>query len=1006
MSASPGRTFVCPLLIGRAAQINVIETHLRRALDGDPSTVLISGEAGVGKSRLVAESVEDAKDLGFTVVQGNCFEQDNTLPYSAILELLRSAFSSRPDDLIRLAGPLAGEVARIVPELLPGAAPAPATDPDQDRRRVFYALAQIFQSLASTEPLLIVIEDLHWSDETTRQFITYFVRQVTKTKDCRLLVFLTYRSEEVDPGLDHFLAGIERERLATEVALSPLTMAEVGVMVTAILGLQGRVQRDFLEALHERTEGNPLFVEEVLKSSAPAQPPSVEAGEPGHMPRTAAVIPRTVKDAVQQRASQLSAGARQLLNLAGVAGQRFDLGLLQSLTGETATGIADQIRELLAAQLVVEESADQFRFRHALTREAVYSSLLALERRELHRRIAERIEERAGESRQAIERHLSDLAVHFSRAEVSAKALLYGRLAGERAQALFTPSAAVQHLTQAVEAAGRLDAAPDPSLFRLRAASYEILGDFENALADHHTALQIARDLKDRPEEWEILLGLGMLWSARDYSSTRKYYEAALDLARSLGDQRLIARSLNRIGNYYINIEQPSKGIAHHEEALQIFESIDDAEGVAETVDLLGVGWLIGGDLRKSRAYYERAAQLFEEQDNRQGLVSCLTVLAVTSSVYHTETLPPATTYGAAAAQLARAHRIAVEIGHRSGECFALWNMGATLGPQGEYDLALQRTQEAIVIAEEIEHRQWLSAALFVLGAIQLDMLDFENARTSLEQALDLAKQSGSMLWTRNAAGYLSRCYLRLKEPNLASQTLDEALPSGSPAQTLGERTVQAARAELWLAEARATDALALLDTLEATQAVAPGEIVPALAKLRADALALTGDLDEAERLYVSAAAGAQDEGSLGHVWRIQAARCAMLEKSGDRDTARLARAEAVSAIDPIADRIEDETRRESFRNAALSYLPAVRSPSSRQLEKVASGGLTSREREIAALVAAGKSNAAIASDLVLSSRTVETHVTNILAKLGFASRSQIAAWAAERGLSHTSAQD
>jgi predicted ATPase/DNA-binding CsgD family transcriptional regulator len=870
-------------------------------------------------------------------------------------------------------------------------------DPDQERRRIFHALAQVLLLLAAKQPLLVILEDLHWSDETTLQFLTYFCRQLSSIHDRALLLLMTYRSEEVSTVLEHSLTELERQRLTKEIGLNPLTMAEVDVMVRAILGLSRGLRRDYLETLHQRAEGNPLFIEELLKSSVSAATELGDGNEPDQRPWQATTIPRTISEAVSHRTIHLSKGARRLLEFAAVAGQRFDLALLQQLTNETLSALLDQMRELLSAHLVIEESADHFRFRHALTREAVYLNLLGMERRELHRRIANAMEQAAGDA--VPDASVADLAFHFYNAQSWEKALLYCQRAGERALSLFTPSAAVRHLTQAIEASRQLGGAASAKLFRLRAAAYEVLGEFETALADHEGALAIARRNGEQLEEWEILLGLGMLWSARDYEVTRQHYGAALDLARALGDQRLIARSLNRVGNYHVNIEEPVEAISRHEEALQIFEALNDTEGIGETVDLLGMTWLLGGDLGKSRAYYQKAARIFEERGNRQGYISAKATMSILSGAYHTETLPPAATFEEAMAWLDTTQRMAAQMSWRAAECYALWNRGVCLGPKGEYEEALRYTREAIVLAEETEHRAWLSAALFVQGATQYDLLDFPQSRASLEQALEIARELGSMLWTRTAAGFLARCYVQQGDFELASKLIDGVLAADAPARTIGERGVQVARAQLQIAQGKPVEALAVLDRLHA--AIEPAEFkdVPVLARLRAEALMKTGDYAASEHLYLEAAARAREQRAFSQLWLMYSGLSALYDRMREYGKSRQAQEEFLRVIDYLTARITDPAAREGFRLAALARLPSPRSRSPRQAAKDAFDGLTEREREIASLVADGKSNAIIGQSLVISERTVETHVANILAKLGFTSRSQIAAWAAERGL-------
>jgi non-specific serine/threonine protein kinase len=346
---------------------------------------------------------------------------------------------------------------------------------------------------------------------------------------------------------------------------------------------------------------------------------------------------------------------------------------------------------------------------------------------------------------------------------------------------------------------------------------------------------------------------------------------------------------------------------------------------------------------------------------------------------------------------------MAADIGWRAAECYTLWNRGACLGPQGEYERALQVTREAIALAEETEHREWLSAALFILGAIHYDLLDVAESQTSLERALAIAMESGSMLWTRTAAGFLARCYVQQGELTLASETLDNALPPEAPAQTLGERVVHTARVALAIAQGQLDEALRILDRLEPDANAVQGAVIPRLALLRAKALTLCGDYAAAEGLYVEAASQVRKQGAHGSLWLIEAELSTLYVKLGEKEKARHAHLRATQAIDYLGERIPEGRTRDSFRAAALERLPLLRAPSPRQAAKEAFGGLTERESQVAGLIATGKSNAAIAEALVISERTVETHVTNILAKLDFSARSQIAAWAVERGVSRPS---
>lgn len=961
--------------------------------------MIIAGEAGIGKSRLVAEATAIASKQGFQVLRGACLEHDRSLPYAAILDLLRTFHSERsPQEMAECLGTTGSEIVKLVPELgslLPDLKPSPPLDPEQERRRHFHALAQFFGQLAAKQPVLAVFEDLHWSDETTLELLLHLGRRI---QSHQIVLLMTYRNDELHPGLTHFLAEMDRQRLAAELVLGRLTQAEVAVMLRAVLDLQRPVRREFLEAVYQVTEGNPFFVEEVLKSLVAAGHVNGEAQpEWDRQPVDQLAIPRTIQDAVRRRAAQLSREAQQLLVLAAVAGQRFDFTLLEELTQTSGAELVQQLKEMAAAQLIVEESQERFSFRHALTRQAIHSQLLARERQELHRDIAETMERLYSDSHEA---HLEDLAYHSFEAGVWEKALDYCRRAGDKAQALFTPWAAVQHLSRALEAANRLDVSPPSKLWRARGLAYETLGEFEHALADQGRALAAARRAGDGEEEWQCLLGLGMLWASRDYAKAGEHYQKALHLAQALGDETLLAHSLNRVGNWRLNTEQPEEALHCHTEALRILEEAGDKASLAGTLDLLGMAWLLASDAVKSKSHYERAIALFEELDDRQGLVSSLTTMAVCGGVYHTNTIVPAVTLPASTSLAERALGLARDIGWRSGESYALWNLGMCLGAQGEYGRALGCAQSGYDMAAEIAHRQWMSAAFLCLGALHLDLFALPEARQHFEQALTLAEQTGSLHWTRTATGFLVSTCIQQKDLALAESLLDTALEVDSPAQTMGQRTIWRTRIELALARGDPLRALQIADMMiESAPNVGAGHVVPLLWKLRGDALALLDRPAEAESALRAAIEAARAQSARPLLWRIHVALGDLYRGQNRRREAEKEHSAARAIIDALGATVTDERLQENFLRRAQAFLPPTRRPTARQAAKQRFSGLTARECDVVALVAQGKSNRAIAEDLVLSERTVESHVTNILAKLGFSARTQIAAWAVEKGL-------
>jgi predicted ATPase len=276
----------------------------------------------------------------------------------------------------------------LFPELrtiFPDATPRAAFDPEEDRRRLFHSLGEAVRALGQVQPLLIVIEDAHWSDDATLDLVLYLARSIVSQP---IALVLTFRSDEVGARLARLLADLDRARCASEVTLRSLELREVAAMLDAIFGPQSVFESSFVERLHSLTEGNPFFVEEVLKALFVDGDLARANGTWRSRPLEHVRVPRTATEAVGRRLAGLSVAAGELASVAAVAGRRFDLDLLGALTNRGEAELLTLVKELVEAQLVVEESADRFAFRHALTREAIRSRLLARERVALHPAIA------------------------------------------------------------------------------------------------------------------------------------------------------------------------------------------------------------------------------------------------------------------------------------------------------------------------------------------------------------------------------------------------------------------------------------------------------------------------------------------------------------------------------------------------------------------------------------------------------------------------------------------
>ena len=988
-------------MVGRASELIAIHQIIENTNSGQGQVVLLSGEAGIGKSRLVKEAKAYATDLNFRVVQGNCFPTDLSCPYAPILDLFRTLLAQSDTTKIQyMLKPFARDLYPLLPDMispitdLSTAQASMALEPEQEKRRIFTALVHCFTSLATELPLMLIIEDLHWCDDTSLEFLHYLARHST---DHPLLLLMTYRSDEIRPALASWLAQLDRERLAHEYLLSSLSRNDVDAMLQAIFDLQRRVPSETLNALYELTEGNPFFIEEILKSLITAGGIFYMDENWEHKPLSELHIPRSVQDAVQQRTDQLSKDARHVLTLAAVAGRRFDFVLLQQLTHHDEQQLLILMKELIAAQLVIEELAEHFAFRHALTRQAVYAELLARERKALHLTIAETIESFYTST---LDAYIADLSYHFYEADAWEKALKYAQNAGDKAQTLFAPHAAIDHYTRALSALYNLAITPPPEMFRKRGQAYEILGEFEHARSDFELSLHIARSNGDQQAIWEAQLNLGMLWTGSDYERSGEYYQQAFELSQAMNEPSTIAHSLNRLGNWNLNLERPLEALEYHQKALTIFEGLRDQHGIAETLDLLGMTSYLGGDLVQGTIYYKQAVVLFEELDDRQGLTSSLATLTLRGPTYQTDTMVSATTSLAdVIPDGERALKIAQDIEQRSAEAYALLFLGFCLGAKGDYTRALELALRGLEIAEEIEHQQWKAAAHCVLGVMYRDLIELPMARQHLEQALSLAKGISSLHWIRTATGHLASTYVMQKELDRAEELIHASIDANTPTQTLGQRLTWCASAELALAKGSPARALEIADQLLASATnFSEDRNIPRLSKLRGEALSALNRPSEAEEVLEHARKAAQQQEALPLLWRMHLAlgKCFQIQRRYEAAEESLLAARDI--IEKLAPNVPGESLRSDFLEHTHSLL-SIMSPSPQRDAKRTYDGLTAREREIAVRIARGQSSREMAEALVISERTVETHIGNILSKLGYNARTQIAVWATEKGL-------
>jgi class 3 adenylate cyclase len=391
---------LCPVLIGREQELSTLEDALLATRRGEGQVVLLAGDAGMGKTRLATELQRRARRLGMNTLWGGCSEAELPLPYLPFLEAIGNYLADTDVEALRAKlGPVRRELAHLFPQLEP-AGVAPDDDSTQGRLRMYEAVLALLHLAAGDNGILLLIEDLHWADSSSRELLDYLTRRL---RNGRVMVLVTYRSDEMHRRhpLLPMVHAWRKSSAASIVELEPLTPDKMAEMVIAIfdLGDEG-IEDDTREFLHSRTEGNPFVLEEMLKAA-------VDRGDifriaSGWTRKALADfrLPESVRDTILLRLDRLSSQQIEVLRAAAVLGTAFSYDALPAVCGRSEPDVRGAIEACVMQQLLVDDPRRHqsgYRFRHALTREAIYGDIITPERMRLHGLAADALNADAGD---------------------------------------------------------------------------------------------------------------------------------------------------------------------------------------------------------------------------------------------------------------------------------------------------------------------------------------------------------------------------------------------------------------------------------------------------------------------------------------------------------------------------------------------------------------------------------------------------------------------------------
>jgi DNA-binding CsgD family transcriptional regulator len=992
-----------PDFVGRAAELARLEAALDRAQRGVAAAVFVGGESGVGKTRLLRELERMAVDRGARVLRGDCLAFGaEGLPYAPIAAALRGLSRElEPAAFEDLVGPAGGDLARLLPELsathrrdehddgMTGTGEAIA------QARLFGLLRALLDRLAAESPVLFAIEDLHWADRSTLEFLSSLVRGL---RDERLLLVCTYRSDElhrVHP-LRPFLAEEERLEVVERLEVEAFSPAELAQQVAGILG--GAAEPDLVARLHARCEGNAFFAEELLAASDAAEGP----------------LPSSLRDVLSLRLEALPDHARGVLRVAAAAGRRAGHRLLATVTDLPEPSLVEGLRAAVAQHVLVQD-ADGYAFRHALLQEAAYEDLLPGERTALHLALAEAL---VGDPSLADGAAGAQLAHHWRAAHRMPEALAAYVRAGLEAEQVFAFAEAGQQFERALEIWDLVEDADARSELGHAAVVAHAAQDVHLA-GDYHRAVTLGRE--------------------------------ALELADRTGDVVASALARERLGRYLWRGGDSDGALAAYRDAVRVLPPEPPTPALARVLAAEAQILMLRVPSAEAGARCERAVAIARAVGARAVEGHALNSLGVTMFAFGD--------WVGAEHALREAMRIAEELSEHDDTTRAYVNLSECLDHQGRLDEAAALTLEGARLADGVGVRSSAlflqGEACWRLTRLGR----FDEAQAIAERALAAAPKGMSGAMVHDGAGQLALRRGRLAAADEHFERSREQLSGTRDSMWLGNQTAGRIEAALWRSDperawqiaANTLDLLAGREYLHSTARMYAGAIRAAVeCALRAQALGderraveAQGDaratmerfrgLLAPERWHHGEAgpepvafeaqsvaelsradgqpdpdpwaAAAERFAALGMPFEVAYARWRQAEAligAGDRAGAAKALREAADIatslpLPLLAAEVDGLARRA---RVPLDSAPQA-TPQSPAVDRL---GLTEREHTVLALVAEGHTNREIGATLFISEKTASVHVSRILAKLGVRSRVEAATAAHRLGLTAPSA--
>jgi len=806
-------------LVDRLEEMKVLKEAVDRTVHGEGGVVFLHGEAGIGKTRLLRELGAYAQSRGVQVLRGRCpglFRMDGVPPYVIWKEVIKDYLETCiPEQLYRVIGYYPAEVAKLVPELsqkLRTMPPSFPISPEQEQNRLFEAVSQFMTNLSREAPLLVVLDDLQWTDPSSLLLLHYLARGIQKTP---MLLLGAYRGTDVDAKhpLTPILAELDRERIPQAVSLKRMSLNDASDIIRHNLERED-VPQEFCKLVYEKTRGNPFFVEEVIKSLKEEDVVYREENKWKIKEVSKIEFPETVKSVVAARISRLDKECQKVLTMASFIGNDFGFDALREVMGFEESKLVELLDTIFETGLIKERATHGERacsFADILVRDVVYEGVSPLKRTKLHGVVGSALEKVYAGS---IDEHFGELAYHFLEGGDRNKALGYFLKAGEKAQKVYANREAASYY----ESALRLLEEKEDEL-REKGMVLERLGDIKRLVGEHDScmkywneALPVWKQLNEKENVARLHRKMAsVLWrSMGDPEKAKTHHAEALRILEKEPESVELASLFNDIARLYGRTDDVTKARSWAEKALAIAEKLNADEVIADCcLTLPAILEFSGSDWRKAVEFSERALSIALDKGYMETGVNAYLSLGASVPAGEEEksfellekgfdlakkvgVVRLISWFGSNLAwryafmgDMNRAIPLAEECvnldrktGNVTNLSFSLNELGGCLHILGEWDKSERCHLEALDLAQKAKDTQQIFNSYVQLGWLYFERGEYVKSREQFEKAIEVCEKAGAKYyqtrWVSTLGGV--QVYIELGETAKAQNMLDDML--------------------------------------------------------------------------------------------------------------------------------------------------------------------------------------------------------------------------------------